>query len=79
MAAGQLKRVYFDKTEDSAFGLMPTDGPTSRFQAFPKVMYHAEQDPRTVKDKASLEKLGKGWQETPIRAQDGDTRDAPEE
>lgn len=79
MARGQVKRVWYDKTEDGAFGIMEGAGPEYRFQAFPKVMYHATQAPKTVKDKDALEKLGKEWKDAPQRAQDGDTRAPVEE
>ena len=78
MAAGRIVKVRFDHTEDGSFGLVDEDMPY-RHVHFPKVMYHPTLAPKTVKSKESMEKLGKEWKEVPIRPQDGDTRDPPEE
>jgi hypothetical protein len=74
MARGIVKRVYYDTTEDGAFGLMPTEGPEYVYKEFPKWKYHAELDPRIVKNKAGEDKLGKAWSDTPIRDKDCDRR-----
>ena len=79
MAKGQLKRVYFDITEDGVFGLMPTEGPTTPFQPFPAVRYHATEDPKIVKNKSQADRLSKEWSETPIRPQDCDRREPQDE
>jgi hypothetical protein len=75
MAKGQLKRVYFDITEDGVFGLMPNEGPNLPFAPFPCVRYHPTEEPRLIKNKSQLDRLPKDWSATPIRPQDCDRRE----
>ena len=79
MAKGALRRVWYDVTEDGAFGLMPTEGPPYVYNAFPCVRYHATLEPRLIRNKTQLEKLSKEWSEKPIRPQDCDRREPVEE
>ena len=70
MSAAIIRTVNYGITEEGTFGLL-AEAPPYTHQDYPRVMYHASENPVTVKDKAAQDALGDEWQTAPVQPAKG--------